>query len=205
MKKKGTGYSRLQVIGRQEGFTLLELLVAATITIIMAGLLFGVFVQSNSTFYIQRNKVNQSTSLTDSLKTINDLIKISSAVVNQYVNGSTTYTSNLSTMVLQLPAIDGSGNNLLSDFDYAVISQDATNSKILRLQIFVSASSFRKAKNQILSTDLSKVNFFYYDNNGSVVSPALSTRVNITLNTWDQSGLSTKPSSASSDINLRNN
>src|SRR5258708_1865172 len=107
-----------QLTNNEAAFTLLELLVAAAITIIMAGLLFGIFIQSNSTFYIQRNKVSQNMTLTDSLKTINDLIKTSSAVAAQYVKGSTTYTSNFTTLVLQLPSIDSSGNNVTSNSYY---------------------------------------------------------------------------------------
>lgn len=188
----------------EAGFTLIELLVAITLTVIAGGLVLGIFVQSNKTFSIQNNKVNQSLALADSNKAINDLVRIASSVVSQYTVGATTYTSGLNTLVLTLPAINASGNNIVGVFDYAVITEDQTSNKILRLTTFPSASSIRKSQSRVLATNLSKINFFYYDNNGNVVAPASATRVNITLNTSEPSAYSSI-SSSSSDINLRNN
>lgn len=167
-------------------------------------MVLGIFVQSNKTFSIQNNKVNQGLSLADSIKAVNDLVRLSNAVVAQYTIGSTTYTTGLNTLVLSLPSIDGSGNNMIGTFDYAVVARDQTNIKILRLRTFPSVSSTRKSQSRVLATNLSKINFFYYDDSGNVVAPANATRVNVTINTSEPSAYSST-SSSSSDINLRNN
>jgi hypothetical protein len=153
---------------------------------------------------MQRNKVSQGLALQDSLRVVDDSLRDSIGIANQYTAGGKTYVSGLSTLVMELPAIDSDGNNLPSTYDYAVVTPDSSNSKILRYYLFPALGSTRTSKNQVLSTNLSKVNFFYYDNSGNVTVPSSAARVNITLNTYEQSALSTTPSSASSDVNLRN-
>jgi len=185
------------------GFTLIELLVAMVITVIAGGLILGIFVHSDQTFHLQNNKVSQDLSSADSLKAINDLIRISHAVATNFIDGPTTYTSGQKVLVLSLPSLDANGNNMTTSFDNSVITADSSNPKILRLRTIPTSGSHRPAQNRVLSTNLAKITFLYYDSNNQVVSPPLSLRVNVTINTSEPAAISSV-ASASSDVNLRN-
>lgn len=187
-----------------KGFTLIELLVAVAITMIAGALLLNIFVDSNKIFYSQRDKVSQGLSLADAMKDIEDLVRLSNSVVASHTVGPNTYTSSLNTLVIAVPSINSSGDNIQNVSDYIVVERDPTNPRLLRLRTFPDAQSIRSSKSQIIATNLSRINFFYYDDNNAVVLPANATKVNVTINVIEQT-INSKASSASSDINLRNN
>lgn len=186
------------------GFTLIEVLVAAATASVAGILLITVLVQNNGLVYDQSAKVSQSLNLNDAASNINDLVKNASAIAATNLIGSPTYTTNSSTLVLSLPSLDASGNIISDTFDYAVITKD-TNPQVLKKIVFKSPSSTRRVENIVLAGKLDSVVFSYLDDNGNTVSPTAATKVNYTINLKQKIGVGNEQSSASGEINLRNN
>jgi hypothetical protein len=86
-----------------------------------------------------------------------------------------------------------------------VIHKDTQNPKILRKRVFVDALSSRKAENKVLSTNLSKLEFRYLDSNDQAISPVQAIKVGFIINVAGNVATSTRTSSASGQVSLRNN
>lgn len=187
-----------------KGFTLIEVLVAAATAAVAGILLITVLVQNNGLVYDQSAKVSQTLSLNDAASNINDLIKNASAIVATNLVGSPTYTTSNTTLVLALPSLDSSGNIISDTFDYAVIARDPS-SQVLRKIIFKAPSSIRRVENIVLANKLDSVTFSFLDDNGNSVSPTAASKINYTINLKQKIGVGSEQSSASGQINLRNN
>ena len=188
-----------------KGWSLIEVLIAVSVAAVAGGLLINLMVSSNKLFFDQSAQISHGLSLNQTIFEITDLIKSSSGIATQYpAQGSPQYVSDSNTLVIKLPAIDGTGSVIDSVFDYAVIEADAAKPAILRKQIFKDNSSTRNAENKVLSTALSSVAFSYLDVNNGTVTPDQSVRVGFTIYLSTASGFSEQESSASSTVNLKN-
>lgn len=156
MKKKAQG-----------GFTLVEVLVA----LFLVGLLL-VFFLSLYDWHGKVFKYEQARVLvTQSSRSISQaLVSYGSQayhVAPAVTIAGITYNSGASTVILQIPSIDASGNPLTAKFDYVVFFQDASS---LYLLVEPDLSSSRSALLKQLSSTLSSINFTYNDVNFSNVS-----------------------------------
>lgn len=189
----------------QFGISLIEILVGLTVTAIAGFLIIGLTVSSNNIFYKQSIQVSQGLSINQATLEITDLIKSSAGVVTQYpVSGNPQFSTSGNTLVLKIPSINSSGQVIDSVFDYAVITQDSTNSKILRKKLYPGAGSARKSEDKVLSTAVGSLTFNFLDNTNSVVTPSQSVRINFIINLSDKTGLSTNESSGSGTVNIKN-
>lgn len=187
------------------GFTLLELLIAISVSIVAGSILVSLMTAGNGLFYQQGSKINQGLSLNDSVNEISNLIKISSSIASSYPASSPQYSTDSNTLILSIPSIDSTGKVINNTYDFAVIARDATKNNILRLQVFPNPLSSHKSQNQVLSTTLSSVTFLYYDNNDQPVSPTSAAKINFTVNLTEKAGYGNQSSSASGQVNLKNN
>lgn len=193
------------MIRANRGFTLVEILAAISVTVIAGYLLLATLVQTNTNFLDQNSQIKEGLGLNDTTTIINESIKSAAAVA---ASSPTTpvYNSGATTLVLALPSIDASGNIIGGVFDYLVVTRDSSIPTILRQIIFPNLpQSSRKAQNRVLLTDLSLIHFTYLDSNGNGVTPSSAAKVNYVINVSERVGLSARASSASSEINLRNN
>lgn len=184
-----------------KGLTLPELLIAMTITVLVGGLIAGMLVNNSGVFYKQASKVGQGLGANDSLAQIRSNIKEARAVAAGYPIGSSTYTSGASQLVLRLATIGSSGNVVLNTYDYVVYHLDNNN---LRMRLFPDALSQRNAENRVLANNVNSLNFQYFDNTGSEITPTSAVRVKITLTLSQKAGAGYETSVASSEANLRN-
>lgn len=189
----------------QKGFTLTEVLVAMAIAGIAGAILIALLVQNNGLFYTQSAKINQGVALNDSVTSISNDIRSSSAVVAGYPVSSPTTLSGTSSIVLQYPSLDSNGDVIDQTFDYLTITQDASNPQILREQVFPDAQSTRKSGNKVLATNLSDVNFSYFDNSGNTITPSAATKVGFSIILLNNIAGHPQQSSGSAVITLRNN
>src|SRR5579884_1858498 len=172
---------------------------------IAGAILIALLVQNNGLFYSQSARINQGVALNDSVTSISNDIRSSSAVVAGYPIASPTTVSGANSIVLQYPSIDSSGNVIDQTFDYLTLTQDSSNSHILREQIFPNAQSTRKSGNKVLTTNLSSINFSYYDDSGHTITPSAATKVGFSVILLNNVAGHPQQSSGSAVINLRNN
>lgn len=185
------------------GFTLVETLVAMAGTIMAGTFLVGILINHNGVLYKESALVNEGLSLNDTLREIDENLRQTVAISSSVTQGSTTYTTDESTVVFQLPALSGSGV-LENVYDYGVITQDSLNNKILRLRIFPDAQSSRNAEDKILTIILQSLQFTYYNKSGQIVTPPVAAVVGVNLSVLSKTGAIGSSRSASARVNLRN-
>lgn len=191
---------------RRKGFSLIELLIGISAAGIIGALLVGLLSSNSRIFSDQNTKVNQGLELNTASDEINETIKTAGAVVSQYpTTGQATYTTGLNTLVLSIPSINTQGTVIQNTSDYVVIHIDPQNAKVLRKRTFADPTSSRKNENRILSTKLSKIEFRYLDSADQAISPVQASKIGFIINVSDNVATKTRTSSASGQINLRNN
>ncbi len=187
-----------------KGLTLLEVLIAMGIATVVGALLLVIIFNSAGLFYKQASKVGQGLGSNDALTHIRSTIKQSSSISTSFTDGSTTYTSSSTQLVLKVSSIDSSNNLIANTFDYFVYFLDQDK---LRFKSFLDPqSSGRKAANQILSSNVQSVLFQYFNsqNPAQEVAPPQASKIKITLTLRQISGGNYETSIATSEANLRN-
>lgn len=198
-------YDSVDDLRRSGGFTLIEIMLYGGLAAIIGGVLITSMVSSSGIFFGQNAAVNQGVTINNTITQITELIKQSSSIAANYVDGSTTYTTNASTLVLALPSIDATGSVIANTFDYAVISADGQKPYILRKRFFPNGLSSKTSADTVMVTSLSTILFEYLDNSSNGTSPSVATRVRVSINLSEKAGYDDKVSSASATVNLKNN
>lgn len=184
-----------------KGITLPEVLITIAIAVVVGGLLINIMFQNTGLFYQQTSRVNQGVGINDSLSKIRASIKEARSVAAQYVDGSTTYTSSASQLVLSLPSVDSSGNVLANTYDYVVYYLDQDK---LRFLLFPNVLSKRMLANQIISSSAESLLFQYFDSSGNQVSATSAVLVKVTLTLRQKAAYGFETNIATSEANLRN-
>lgn len=190
----------------QHGMTLVEVLVAAAISVIVGSFLVSIMVQNNALFYLQQARSTQGSTLNNALTTISTEVKGAFAIASGYPEDTPLYISSNQTLVLKLSSLDSSGDIIENAYDYQIIEKDPNNPSYLRQQIIPSQNppSTRKSGNTVLVTNLDSIYFRYLDRNNLPVSPAAAKIVEITINLKDKIGIFKEDESATTVVNLRN-
>lgn len=202
-KKTTTNYKPITI--NSLGFTLAEGLISFTIAGIVGLLLTSTLIQNNNLFTNQSANINQGISSNQISNEMSELIRSANFVASQNPIGSPQYISSNQVLVLALPSINSSGEVVDSSYDYAVITKDSQNTKLLREIIFPAGSSTRKPKDQILTTRLANLAFQYLDDTDTAVAPNLATKVNFTIYQSENTGNSSVQNNISGQASLRNN
>lgn len=141
-------------------FTLIEtvIVIAFSASIVLAlGLLIYNF---NKTSTYQQAFSQSSDSASATMRSLESLVMSATAVLQTHTFPSATYTSSATSLVLQLPSIDSSGNAIANTYDYAVFYVVGTNAYRL---IEINALSKRTAGTKQLSSTMSALGFTYND------------------------------------------
>lgn len=188
---------------RDKGLTLVEVLVTGGIAVVAGVLLVAVIVNSAGIYNKESSKLSEGLNINDALSMIRSKVKESSAVQASFTANPITYTSSSNQLVLKIASIDSSGNIVDQTFDYYVFFLDNTR---LRLKTFPDSSSFRKAQDQIFSTNVDNLNFQYLNSSNPPleVTPSLATKVRINLRLKQRSGSNYETKTATSEAILRN-
>lgn len=188
---------------RNYGLTLIEVLVAMGIATVAGALLVVIMVNSAGLFTQQSSKVTEGLNINDTLLQVRNSIKQASSVAAYYTDGSTTYTSGASQLVLKVVSIDPSGNILDNSYDYFIFFADQKN---LHFKIFPNPASSRKTADQIFSTSVDNLIFQYFNSSNppSEVAPTGAAKVRISLILKQKIGLNFETITSTSEANLRN-
>ena len=184
----------------ESGFTLPEVITVTVVAVIIGGLVLGIMIQNTRVFVSESSKVSQGLNSNDALEQIKSEIKQSSAVAASYTSSGITYTSGINTLVLQIPAVDSSGNSIDSVFDYGVFTVSSGN---LLFKIFTDPLSKRVPVDQILAKNVNQISFKYLDLAGDVI-PTGAIKVKVALILQQRIGVNFQTSISTTEANLRN-
>ena len=178
------------------GMTLIELLIGLAVFAILILFLANFFVSYYDSFSNLQasNSVSESTGLF--INAISNAIRQANKVdVSRTISGN-VYTSDDTTIVLELPAIDNTANTISNTYDYMIFYLDGEN---IYWIVDANASSSRKSGSQIISSNISSLSFTY-DN------PSVSSASKVDVVVTAQKTIKQKifDSSLSQQIYLRN-
>lgn len=124
----------------KSGLTIIELLIAVSTSVIVAGVISAVFINAWRAHISQEDYTELQQKSRLSIDEITNTIKVSSGVLVSHTNGGNTYTTSASTIVLKTPAINAS-NQVLTGTDYIIFRiNPADNTKLERVVIADPAS-----------------------------------------------------------------
>lgn len=193
-----------QVISDTSGFSLLELIISISVASVIGIILVVILVQNNGVLFQQNAKVSQGLTINNTALQINDSIRSASGVVASNLVGSPTFQTSAQTLVLAIPSLNPQGAVIPNVSDYLIITKDTQKPKILKKIIFVDPQSSRKSENMVLATTLKNLSFEYFNDQNNPVTFNSATKINYVLNLDETSGLLAQESSASGEVNLRN-
>lgn len=158
--------------GKKRGLSLIELLIAVSTSIIIAGVVSAVFINSWKAQIAQEEYTELQQKGRKSIDEISSSIKVSSGVMTSVTSGSDTYTTSPLIIVLKTPSIDSS-NNILPATDYFIFQLNTSDATKLERIIIADDTSFRTglASTTTLSNVMGTVSFIYYDSTSTILTP----------------------------------
>jgi len=146
---------------RSRGFTLLELSVSIGIAALMFFMLGAVFIAQGRYLAIENAIADTQYNAFQALDTVGLFTASAKQVVaSQTING-TAYTTGTSTVVLQLPSINSSGDIVVGSYDYVAIGLDPTDSSRFLYDLDAAAGSARADGTFIKAELVDKLIFRY--------------------------------------------
>ena len=180
----------------KNGFTFVELVVTLGISTLALIGLVNLFLVFNSVYGYQQILLATAGSAGAAMSTIEDSVLPASHVLTSHTFSGTTYASGTSTLILELPAVDSSGNIVSDTKDYVAFSSSTT---MLYRLTQASINSVRISGLKQLSTTLQSLTFTYNDNDFTKV-----TQVTVDLQTQAQFKEQTAQSTLHEQMRLRN-
>ncbi|OGH69139.1 MAG: hypothetical protein A2754_02560 [Candidatus Magasanikbacteria bacterium RIFCSPHIGHO2_01_FULL_47_8] len=145
---------------RPNGFSILEVIVGVGIFAVLLLALFGLYEGYGKLYSVGQAEITTLTSARKTLNEIGDFTAQAHRILASQVINSTTYQSSSTTLVLQLPAITGTGDVVANSWDYVVFYSGGTTTLYRYLQVDA-ASSRGSAGLKSLSTIVSNITFTY--------------------------------------------
>lgn len=186
-----------------KGFTLLETVIASAVALVAGTFLVAILVNHSGLFYKQNSIVSEGLSLNDAMREIENNIRQAVYIADGYPGGSPDYTTGAQTLVLKLPALSQS-EVIDGVYDYAVVTKDSSEPRVIRVLVFPDFQSTRKASNLVLTNLLESVQFEFLDKSGNLVAPASAASVGTTLTVLSKTGSIGSSRSSSAVTTLRN-
>ena len=179
------------------GMTIIEVLIAMAIFAILMLFLSNSFVN----YYDAFNNLQATTSVSQNtgifINSVGNAIRQASEILASRSFSGTTYTTNSTTLVLEIPAIDASSNVISGTYDYMLFYLQ--NGNIYWL-IEADPSSSRDSSFQQLSTNISNLSLIYDNANLSV-----ATKVDISITAEKSYKDKLFQSTLNQQVYLRNN
>ncbi|MDO8231816.1 MAG: hypothetical protein Q7T37_01260 [bacterium] len=151
-------------------FTLIETVIVVTISAIMFTTISVLIYDLNKTSEYQQTVLQSSGSASALVKEIESLALPADAVLQTHTFSGITRTSTSTTLVLEIPSIDSSGNIVPSAHDYAAFYTAGTDAyRILE----ANASSQRVSGTKKLSSTVNSLTFSYNNTDFSQVDTVI--------------------------------
>ncbi len=143
---------------KQKGFTILEMVVVIALVIAILVGMFALFTSHNKIYNYETSLIKATGSARTAMNEISTYSLQGHRVLASSTINGTAYTSGASTVVLQLPAFDGSGNALSNTYDYIAFSLSGSS---LTEDLQAAASSSRKTFTKTMSQSVSALAITY--------------------------------------------
>ena len=166
-------------IFKEIGFSLIEVVVAVAVFVIVILGFFGLYDGYIRTFNTQQAQFIVTTSASALMNEVTTMVLQADRVLSAHTFSGTAYTSGASSLVLELPAIDSSGN-ILTGHDYVVFY--VSGNAAYRLFEADAASNRRSGLKQL--SDAVNSLIFTYDN----IDVTQATKVDTQIETRIQTG-----------------
>jgi len=141
-----------------KGFTLIETTIVIGLTVLITAAIGNFYINFNSVLGSDGGIMSVASGAGKIVNEAETMILPANQVLASYVFSGTTYTTSATTLVLELPAIDSSGNRITGKYDYAVFFVSGTTS--YRIMQADSSSNRISGKKQ-LSTTVDTLTFAY--------------------------------------------
>jgi len=167
---------------RQCGFTLIETLIVLAISTIMLIALCVLIYTFNTASSYEQTSIQSSSSASAVIREIQALTLPASGVLQTHTFSGTAYTSTSTSLVLEIPSIDNSGNTIANTYDYAAFYVTGTNAYRL---LQANASSARISGTKKLSSYIQSLTFTYNSSDftqTSIVTADVQTRAMVKQN-----------------------
>jgi prepilin-type N-terminal cleavage/methylation domain-containing protein len=169
----------MTINSRIRGFTLIETIIVVALSVCMLAALSSLIYSFTTISNYQKASLQSSGSASIAMREIESLVFPADALLQTHIFSSVTYTSSATTLVLEIPSIDNSGNTIANTYDYAAFYVVGTNAYRL---LEANALSKRSSGIKQLSTTASALSFTY-DNadftKASIVTIDLQTRAQV--------------------------
>lgn len=149
----------------EAGFTIAELVIVVFLFAVLMLALFKLYDGHSNLFYYEQAEVAVAGSARSSLDEIQKYTLQAKYVLASHTFGSTTYSSNASTLVLQVPAVNGSGV-IVNTWDYVVFYVSGT--KLYR-QIEAASGSSRTSGTKLFSETILSLTYTYDNSDFTLV------------------------------------
>ncbi len=181
---------------RQTGFTLIELLISLTIFVLVMLALFSLYDNYSGIFGSQQALFNIAGSASAAMTELQQTTMQADLVVGSHVFANGAYNSGVSTLILELPAMDEEDHEPLGTWDYVVFY--VTDGKLYKLTEAAASSSRTSNLKQLSDTVFALT--FTYDN----VDPTQATKIDFNITTQARSRHQTLNYHLQQQVYLRN-
>lgn len=144
----------------KRGFTLIETIITIGISVLALIALASLVLTFNSMYGYQQAFMTAAGSAGSAMNALEAAVLPSNQVLASHSFSGTTYSSSATVLVLELPAMNGSGNIVAGVKDY--IAFYATGAALYR-RTLAGAGSVRVSGTKQLSTTLNSISFTYND------------------------------------------
>ena len=157
------------------GFTMIETLVVIFIvSIVMLGIT-SLFINFHNTYAIQNGIINSAYSASQFLNETGKLALQARSIVGTRIFGGISYTTGTSTLILEIPSVDSSGDIVTNTYDYALIKLSGST---IQRTLEANGTSARVSGTKQLSEVVTELTFTY--NNAT---PSQASRISIDVTT----------------------
>lgn len=185
-------HSKFQISNASKGFTLIELIIVLGIFSILVFFLAYISGYHFQTYDNENAELNITNDARTALDDVDNYVRQAHRILSTY----TTYTTGNTTLIVQIPSIDSSGQIIDSTYDIVVFYRSGSN--FIR-QVFPNTSSSRSSATRNLAAGVTSLTFSY--NNTDYTQ---STQVTTSITIQQQAGTQTRSITVSSQSTLRN-
>lgn len=152
---------------KKSGFTLVEVMFAATIGLLVMGMIMILYVGANQNMILGMTLAEINADARLAMDRIVRDIRWGSEIETSRTVGTTTYFTGNDEIIIKVPSIDAGGTIIASTFDYVIYALDASDATNLRKIIDPDGSSSRSSSNQVVA---SNINSFALSSGGVALS-----------------------------------
>ena len=150
----------LKQLKRRDGFTLVEVLIAATLTTIVLGMALTMYISQQRNFLVGNEYIDIHQDARLAMDWLANDIRWGIAVESSYGG----YSTSNSCIVLKVPSIDSSGDvvDINSDFDYIIYRLAGSNPASLKRRVYPKTGvSSRPSEDRLIAENIGSLTFSY--------------------------------------------